>query len=478
MFFRVVFVAVLLWACFCFATSDTLQKSSIQYIPLPPETKPLKGLLPQKGISDGMPLNASKPPIVYEHGIDFESRASIVQAKVANSISKDTLELWNAYYPELADYSLDMFYIGLDRLWLNSLIGQRNGGVDASAEGSLFNISLPMKIPSWMKDFGFDRPQLLLQGTMNIRLSGIGVHDDAPGSTEQSLLPSPTLSYVPSFIVQGKIGRNITVELNHTEGGLGVRNRVRVVYAESTPGEFEDYILQRLEAGNTSLSLSGTELTGYAEQHQGLFGIKADWKFGNWLLTTIASQDAGSQETYTIRGRDESTEFQIQDKHFVDQKYYFLTHAMRTGYINAKIRGSMPPRWNLTGLKLYRRSPLNNKSSVIDNVTGVYYPPGSSNPERIRGLPLTEMQSGTDYVFDANTGILRIISGAPGMLIAAAWSGDITGRSTSAVRSGEEVVLIQYDGVTGDLKDIEKLMLRNTYNVGVSSANASNFILR
>ncbi|MCL2282382.1 MAG: cell surface protein SprA, partial [Fibromonadales bacterium] len=450
-------------------------------VPLPPQAEPLKGLLPQKGISDGMPLKANRQPIVYEHGIDFESRSSVVQAGIVSSMNKDTLPLWDAYYPELADYSLDMFNIGLNRLWLNSFIGQRNGGVDEPAEGSLFNISLPMKIPNWMKDFGFDRPKLLLQGTMDIRFHGIGISDDAPGSHENSLWPSPSLSYVPSFIVQGKIGRNITVEINNTEGGLGVRNRVRVVYAEETPGEFEDYILQRLEAGNTSLSLAGTELTGYAEQHQGLFGIKADWKFGNWRLTTIASQDAGSQESYTIRGKDESTEFQVQDKGFIAHKYYFLTHSMRNAYVTAKINGNMPPRWNLAGLKLWKASVVNSKNTTINGITGIYYPPGSSIATRIQGLSIMEMQNGTDYVFDANTGILRIKSGAAGMLIAASWSGDGTNRGgTSAVRNnqGDEVILIQYDQSTDNLKDIEKLMLRNTYNIGVSSENASNFILR
>ncbi|MCL2207330.1 MAG: cell surface protein SprA [Fibromonadales bacterium] len=480
--FRIAIVAAfLLWTGLCFAEpGDSAMQSPIQYIPLPPQSEPLKGLLPQKGISDGTPLKTQRPPIVYEHGIDFESRSSVVQARIANSMNKDTLPLWNAYYPELADYSLDMFNIGLNRLWLNSLIGQGNGGVDEPAEGSLFNISLPMKIPAWMKDFGFDRPQLLLQGTMDIRLHGSGVLDDAPGSMENSLWPSPTLSYVPSFIVQGKIGRNITVELNNTEGGLGVRNRVSIVYAEETPGEFEDYVLQRLEAGNTSLSLAGTELTGYAEQHQGLFGIKADWKLGNWNLTTIASQDAGSQESYSIRGRDESTEFQIQDKQFTDHRYYFLTQSMRNAYINARINGNMPPRWNLAGLKLYKRSPLNNKGTTIENTVGVYLPPGSNTHVKITGLPLMEMQAGTDYVFDANTGILRIKGGAQGSLVAASWSGDGTSRQppTSSVKHGDEVVLIQYDQSTDNLKDIEKLMLRNTYNVGVSSENSSNFILR
>jgi len=476
----VIIAAFLLWAGFCFAEpEDSVTRSQIQYIPLPPQAEPLNSLLPQKGISDGKPLKASKPPIVYEHGIDFESRESVVQAGVANSTAKDTIPLWNAYYPELVNYSMDMFDIGFNRLWLNAFIGQRNGGADDPAEGSLFNISLPMKIPAWMKDFGFDRPQLLLQGTMDIRLHGIGVLDDAPGSQDNSLLPSPTLSYVPSFIVQGKIGRNITVELNNTEGGLGVRNRVRIVYAESTPGEFEDYILQRLEAGNTSLSLAGTELTGYAEQHQGLFGIKADWKLGKWRLTTIASQDAGSQESYNIRGRDESTEFQIPDKQFTSYRYYFLTHAMRNAYITAKINNKNPPVPRLTGLKIYKSSQLNNKYTAIEDVVGVYYPPNSSIPVKIPGLILTEMQSGTDYVFEPSTGILRLKTGSSNMLIAASWQGDGTFRSpSSTVRRGEEVLLIQFDGASSDLIDIDKLMLRNTYNVGLSSESASNFILR
>jgi cell surface protein SprA len=477
----VIVAAFLLWVGFCFAEpSDSVAKNQIQYIPLPPQAEPLNGLLPVKGISSGAPLKSTKPSIVYKHGIDFESRTSIVHAGVLNGMSKDTLRLWDAYYPELADYSMDMFDIGFNRLWLNSFIGQGGGGAGDAEEGSLFNISLPMKIPAWMKDFGFDRPQLLLQGTMDIRLHGIGVLDDAPGSRDNSLWPSPSLSYVPSFIVQGKIGRNITVELNNTEGGLGVRNRVRIVYAEATPGEFEDYVLQRLEAGNTSLSLAGTELTGYAEQHQGLFGIKADMKFGNWRLTTIASQDAGSQESYTIRGKDESTEFQIPDKQFNAYKYYFLTQSMRDAYINAKVNGVLPPRWKLDGLKVYRRSPLDNKNTTIENVVGVYLPPGSNTPVKKTGLPLMEMQSGTDYVFDANTGILRLKAGSAGMLVAVSWANDGTGRAsnTSSVRNGDEVWLVQYDIASSDLIDIEKLMLRNIYNVGIYSENANSFILR
>lgn len=459
------------------AVADT-DRTSVQYLDAPPESHPLQGLLPQLGIGQNRTL-LKKPDrnLVYDHDVDFETREATVRARYANTYSKDTTDLWEAHYPELAFYTMDMYDIGLNRIWLNSLIGQKSGGAEEPAEGSLFDISIPVNMPSWMKDFGFDKPKLLLQGTMDIRLAGRGVIDDAPGSTQDDIVPSPTLDYDPSFIVKGKIGRNITVEINNTTGGLGVRNQIRVVYEEATPGEFEDYVLQRVEAGNTSLSLAGTELTGYSENHQGLFGIKTEWKIGDWRLTAIASQDGGSQESYTIKGSNESTEYQIQDKQFAAYRYYFPTHAMRNAYVEAKILGNNPTRAALTGLKLYKRNPTNNKTGIIENVTGVYFTP-TGTTVTMPGLPLVEMVEGTDYTYDPSIGVLRMKNASRTTLIAASWSGDGTGRSGSTVRKGDPVVLIQYDAAASNLTDIDKLMLRNVYSVGISSSNSTQFILR
>ena len=452
---------------------------NIQYLPAPASTKPLQGLLPSGGIGQSnAPLKQPQRNMQYEHEIDFENRDARVKALYVNNTSRDTTELWEAYYPELAIYTMDMYDIGLNRLWLNSLIGQKNSGADEPVEGSMFDISIPVNLPSWMKDFGFDKPKLLLQGSMDIRLSGRGVKDDAPGSNQDNLMPSPTLSYDPSFMVKGKIGRNITVEINNTTGGLGVRNSIRVVYEEATPGEFEDYVLQRVEAGNTSLSLAGTELTGYSENHQGLFGIKTEWKIGNWRLTTIASQDGGSQESYSIKGTDQSTEYQIQDKQFAAYRYYFPNHALRSAYIEAKILGNTLVRNSLTGLKVYKRNPTNNKVGVIENATGMYFPPNTSTAVTMKGIPLVAMTEGTDYTYDPNTGILRIKNANRNTLIAASWSGDGTGRVGTSVNNGDPVVLIQYDASATNLPSIEKLMLRNVYSMGISGTTSSQFILR
>lgn len=451
--------------------------SPVQYIPLPPDAAPLSDMLPKGGVGQGDGSLLKDPRgKVTSHDIDFDTREMDVKGEYVNNVSRDTTELWQATYPELSAYVADMYNIGFNRLWLNSFAGQKDGGYSPSESGSLFDISIPVNMPAWMKDFGFDKPKLLLQGTMDIRLSGRGEKDDAPGSDKSNLFPDPTLHYDPSFIVKGKIGPYITVEVNNTESGLGVQNQIRVVYQESYKDEFEDYILQRVEAGSTSLSLTGTELTGYSENHKGLFGIKAEWKLGDWRLTTIASQDGGSQEKYTINASESTTEFQILDKQFLAYRYYFLNHSARNNYINSFIAGGSSAPFSATNLKLYKRSATNNTTDVLKDMTLVYTTPsGTQIKDTVSRM--VEMPSG-DYSYDSRTGIVQVAGASRNTLIAASWSNDGTSRTGTTVRSGDEIVLIQWDATRPELTDIDKLMLRNVYSVGISDGSSNSFVLR
>lgn len=467
---------LLLFFSISYAT-DSTSSASVQYIPLPPSTTPLNSLLPAGGIGqqNGALMNLTRQKN-YVHDIDIATRQLDVKEQYINKTSRDTVDLWSAHYPELALYVMDMYDIGLKSLWLNSLIGKPYEGYTPPETGSMLDITIPVNMPAWMKDFGFNKPRLFLQGSMDIRLLGRGEKDDAPGSTADDLWPSPTLDYNPSFMVKGKIGPYVTVEINNVESGLGVKNQVRVVYEESFKNEFEDYILQRIEAGTTSLGLSGTELTGYSENHQGLFGIKADWKLGDWKVTTIASQDGGSQEEYTINASESTSEFQILDKGFVPYRYYFLNHDARNAYINEGIVGRSTSSYPATNLKLYKRSLLNTNTDILQDIKVVYKTPSGNVitkiVERMVEIPVS------DYVYDSKTGILKINSANKNTLIAASWSGDGTSRTGTTVRNKSEVVLIQWDATLSELTDIDKLMLRNVYSVGISDESASNFILR
>ena len=457
--------------------AETEWQPTLNYFPLPSSATPLNSLLPFGGVGASPRLMKETKGQVFTHDINMATRELDVSEKRVNSVSRDTTTLWSAHYPELTDYVADMYDVGRKNLWLNGLIGQRDGGYEAPETGSMFDITIPVNMPAWMKTFGFDKPKLMLQGTMNVRLKGYGELDDAEGSTNTSLWPSPSLEYEPSFMVKGKIGPYITVEVNNVESGLGVQNQVRVVYEESFKGEFEDYILQRVEAGTTSLSLTGTELTGYSENHQGLFGIKADWKLGDWRLTTIASQDGGSQEEYTINASETTTEFQVLDKQFVSYRYYFLNHEARNAYINAAIAGRTTSNYPASNLKLYKRSALNNSKDVIDNITVVYTTP-SGKPVEKKVERMVEIPSG-EYTYDQKTGILKVNGVTRTTLLAASWSEDGSGRgNTTTISDGSRMVLVQWDAELAELTDIGKLMLRNVYSIGITDASASSFVLR
>lgn len=447
---------------------------AVKYLPVPKSTSPLDGLLPFGGIGARPGLMNSSRGQVFSHDIDVATREIDVTEKRVNTLSRtDTTVLWTSHYPELADYVSDMYDIGRKRLWLNGLVGQ-NDGYEAPETGSVFDITIPVNMPAWMKDFGFNKPKLMLKGSMDVRFKGYGEKDDAEGSTKTSLWPSPSLDYNPSFMVEGKIGPYITVEIKNVDEGLGSQNEVRVVYEESFKGEFEDYILQRVEAGTTNLSLAGTEFTGYSENHQGLFGIKADWKLGDWKLTTIASQDGGQQEEYSIKANESTTEFQVTDKQFVSYRYYFLNHEARKAYVEEAIQGRSTSNYPVTGLKLYKRSALNTSDNVIKDVHIVYTTP--------QGVPITKTVDRmveiprSDFSYDDRTGILKINGVNRNTLIAANYSNK--SRKGKELRNGGEAVLIQWDATLSELTDIDKLMLRNVYSIGISDASANSFVLR
>ena len=450
---------------------------AVKYLPTPQSTSPLDGLLPMGGIGMRRGLMNTSKGQIFSHEIDVATREIDVTEKRVNTVSRtDTTVLWTSHYPELADYVSDMYDIGRKRLWLNGLVGQSDGGYEAPETGSVFDISIPVNMPAWMKDFGFNKPKLMLKGSMDVRFKGYGEKDDAEGSTKTSLWPSPSLDYNPSFMVEGKIGPYITVEIKNVDEGLGSQNEVRVVYEESFKGEFEDYILQRVEAGTTNLSLAGTEFTGYSENHQGLFGIKAEWKLGDWRLTTIASQDGGQQEEYSIKANESTTEFQVTDKQFLAYRYYFLNHEARNKYIDEAIKGNTTPNYAATNLRLYKRSALNVSSDVIDDVTVVYTTPQGATVEKVVNR-MVEIPS-SEFTYDSRTGIVKINGVNRNTLVAASWSGDGTGRVGTTLRDGGRAVLIQWDASLSELTDIDKLMLRNVYSIGISDASSSNFVLR
>ena len=85
--------------------------------------------------------------------------------------------------------------------------------------------------------------------------------------------------------IQGKIGDRITVNMDQdSERQFDWENNIRIAY-----DGLEDDIVQKIEAGNISLSLPSTKYVTFSGKNQGLFGIKSISKLGPIDITTIAS---------------------------------------------------------------------------------------------------------------------------------------------------------------------------------------------
>lgn len=450
----------------------------LSMFPLPEQSKPLESILPQGGIQDPQsgPIPLDPGRVKTDLKVNTQTREVLLQRLYINRTNNDTTRIWNQSYGEMGDYAYDMNQMALKKLWLDGIVGQETAPVP---EGdSVFNIDIPIKLPAWMKDMKLDKPKLELDGTLIVSVGGVGNTTNKETVSNASLWPGFNPNFESSFKVKGTIGCHITINLDNQEG-FGIRNRLKITYKECYEGEFEDFILQEIEAGNTSLSLPGTELTGYAEEHQGLFGIKAKFKFGDLWLTTIASQEGGSQEEYTMNTAAREQDFVIREKEFVAYKHYFINEAYREKLISNLLRGNFTALGQPPTLEVWTEAAPGQSEGVAEGVTG-YLPNGQTHASDLR---LRKLEANKEYTWNRR-GYLTLKSGRRDALIAVVYSDAPNGLNTKVIPGRIRPNTGQQSGGVIIIKDkanvetsISKLMVRNHYRVGYSADNKASFQL-
>lgn len=124
--------------------------------------------------------------------------------------------------------------------------------------------------------------------------------------------------------VAGKIGEKLKMEVNYnTEATFDFENNVKVEY-----NGFEDEIIQRIEAGNVSLPLPGTLITG----SQSLFGFKTQLKFGKLNITSVVSKQNGQTQVIEVKGGAQVRDFEIKADEYDANRHFFLSHYFRENY--------------------------------------------------------------------------------------------------------------------------------------------------
>ncbi len=127
--------------------------------------------------------------------------------------------------------------------------------------------------------------------------------------------------------VDAQIGEKIRISSNYnTEATFDFENKLKLEYQGT-----EDEILQLVEAGDVTLPLPGTLITG----NQGLFGIKTQWKFGNTTITSVFSQQKTQTQTIEVSRGAQTSEFKIRADEYEANRHFLLGQFFRDNYDDA-----------------------------------------------------------------------------------------------------------------------------------------------
>ena len=188
--------------------------------------------------------------------------------------------------------------------------------------------------------------------------------------------------------VIGKIGDKLKLTTSYnTESTFDYENQMKLEYTG-----YEDEIIKKIEAGNVSMPLTGSLITG----SQTLFGIKTQLQFGRLTVTGILSQQKGKKSEVESQGGAQVTKYEIQGDNYEANKHFFLSQYFRDNY-NSALAGLpfINSQINITRMEVWV-SNTNNVTQDIRNVVG-FSELGEGDPTHLNANFFPEVQRSLNY---------------------------------------------------------------------------------
>lgn len=160
--------------------------------------------------------------------------------------------------------------------------------------------------------------------------------------------------------VTGMVGEKLKMDINYnTDATFDFENNVKVEYTGS-----EDEIIQKIEAGNVSMPLPGTLITG----SQSLFGFKTQLKFGNLTMTSIFSRQRGQSQSVEIKGGAQNQQYELSADSYDANRHFLVGHYFRENYDKALSTFPLIQSGiNITKIEIW----VTNKTAQFDNARNI-----------------------------------------------------------------------------------------------------------
>ncbi len=251
-------------------------------------------------------------------------------------------------FEEYRSYSMES---AMREYWLQRSRGE---AMDARAE---FIPGLSLGVDAIDMVFGSDVVNIQPQGSAEL-IFGINTVKNERPDIQEELRRTTTFDFQEKIQmnVAGTIGDRVRLGINYnTEAMFEFENQTKLEYTGS-----EDEIIKRVEAGNVTLPLPGSLITG----SQSLFGLKTEMQFGNLSVTSVFSQQKGESSVIEVRGGAQTQEFLVYADEYDANRHFFLSHYFRDTY-EASLRNLpvISSGINITRVEVW----ITNKSSNYED---------------------------------------------------------------------------------------------------------------
>lgn len=199
-------------------------------------------------------------------------------------------------------------------------------GEDGSDGG--FAPRLKVESEAFDRIFGGNTIDIRPQGTAEL-IFGINVNKNENPQIPERQRSVTTFDFDQNIQMNivGNIGDKMKLTTNYnTQATFDFENQMKLEYTG-----YDDEIIKKIEAGNVSMPLGGSLITG----SQSLFGLKAELQFGKLYSTTVFSQQKGQRKEITVEGGAQQQEFLLSADNYEANRHYFLSKFFRDRYNKA-----------------------------------------------------------------------------------------------------------------------------------------------
>ncbi|MFM6976668.1 MAG: cell surface protein SprA [Sphingobacteriaceae bacterium] len=322
------------------------------------------------------PAGISLPnPANVQRTVEFDpiSRQYIIKEKVGNQFYRSPQYLSIEEYQRLENQQIKKNY------WreLSDL-----AITEARQPGFIPAVKIDSK--SFNRLFGGSTIEIRPQGSAELTFAGrINRNENPLFNERQRTQGNFDFNQRIQMNLVGQVGEKLRISTNYnTEAQFDFENQIKLDYTGK-----DDEIIKKIEAGNVSLPLSSSLITG----SQALFGLKTQLQFGRLNVTTVFSQQKSQSKEITITNGSQQNEFRVLADSYEANKHYFLAQYFHDHYNEAlKKLPLISTNINITKIEVWITNRASNTTDSRDVLAFVDL--GENNPYNT-----TVFQGGAGY---------------------------------------------------------------------------------